>query len=178
MLFAGFNVSEGRYALWAAIAVGTIANLVGSWILYGIGYYGRSEVLIKHGRKIHVTPERIEQADRWFESYGTRAVFFLRMVPIVRTFISLPAGVARMPFWKFTVATFFGCLIWVSALTLIGRSVGSHWVDWKDKLHYVDYAIVMLVAAVVVYVVVRWWRGRGGAGQEPQNDAATPDATN
>ncbi len=69
-----------------------------------------------------------------------------------------------MPFWRFTVATFFGCLIWISGLTLIGRSVGSHWVDWKDKFHYVDYAVALFIVVAAAWLVVRWWRGRGDSG--------------
>lgn len=121
MLFAGFNVDQGRYSLFAAVAVGTVANIIGSWILYPVGYYGRSEMLVKHGKKLHVTPERIAQSDHCFEVYGTWAVFFSRMLLIVRTFISLPAGVAHMPFWKFTLTTFAGCLPWILVLTLTGK---------------------------------------------------------
>ena len=105
MLFAGFNVHEGEYPLWAAVAVGSAANLVGSWIAYAIGYYGRLELLEKHGKFLHITPSHLAWADRWFERYGAPAVFFSRMLPIIRTFISLPAGVARMPFWRFSVLT-------------------------------------------------------------------------
>src|SRR3954449_9247692 len=118
MLFAGFNVHNGEYSLLAATLVGTTANLVGSWIAYGVGYYGRGEVLEKHGKFLHVKPSDLERADRWFERWGSWAVFFSRMLPIVRTFISLPAGAARMPFWRFTVLTVLGCLPWVFLLTL------------------------------------------------------------
>jgi membrane protein DedA with SNARE-associated domain len=175
MLFAGFNVHEGKYSLFAAVAVGTIANVVGSWILYAVGYYGRTEVLLKHGRKIHITPERIAQSDRWFEQYGSAAVFFSRMLPIVRTFISLPAGVARMPFWKFTLFTFLGCLPWIFMLTFVGQQVGASWVDWKDKLHYVDYAVAAIIVLGVAYLGYRWWKKRGDGGT-PDEAPAAPDA--
>ena len=102
MLFAGFNVSNGEYSLFAATAVGSVANLVGSWIAYGVGYYGRIDILEKHGSKLHIKKSHLEWADRWFERHGDATVFFTRMLPIIRTFISLPAGVARMPFWRFT----------------------------------------------------------------------------
>ena len=92
MLFAGFNVHEGEYPLWAAVAVGSVANLVGSWIAYAVGYYGRLELLEKHGKFLHIKPSHLAWADRWFERYGAPAVFFSRMLPIIRTFISLPAG--------------------------------------------------------------------------------------
>src|SRR3954467_6215749 len=91
MLFAGFNVSDGHYSLFAAVAVGTLGNLVGSWIAYAIGYYGRIRVPENHGKKPHIKPSHLAWADRWFERHGDATVFFSRMVPIVRTFISLPA---------------------------------------------------------------------------------------
>src|SRR4051794_41963621 len=110
MLFAGFNVHQGEYPLWAAVAVGSAANLVGSWIAYAVGYYGRLELLEKHGRLLHITPSHLAWADRWFERYGAPAVFFSRLLPIIRTFISLPAGGAPVPFWEFNAPTPPGCL--------------------------------------------------------------------
>ena len=102
MLFAGFNVSNGEYTLAAATAAGVLGNLVGSWIAYWVGRAGRVDILEKHGRKLHIKKSHLEWADRWFERHGDATVFFARMLPIIRTFISLPAGVARMPFWRFT----------------------------------------------------------------------------
>lgn len=158
MLFAGFNVAEGQYSLWAAVLVGATANLVGSWIAYGIGYFGRLELLEKHGKALHVKRAHLEWADRWFERYGSYAVFFARMLPIIRTFISLPAGVARMPFWKFSLLTFLGCLPWILMLTLIGREVGANWESWKDHLHYVDYFVAGVLGIAIVWLILRWWR--------------------
>ena len=160
MLFAGFNVSDGEYSLFAAVAVGSIANLVGSWIAYAIGYYGRVDILEKHGRKLHIKKSHLEWADRWFERHGDATVFFTRMLPIIRTFISLPAGVAKMPFWRFSALTLAGCVPWVLLLAFIGRQVGARWESWKDSLHYVDYAVVALVVAAVVVLVVRNRRDR------------------
>lgn len=156
MLFAGFNVSEGEYSLIVVTLVGSLANLVGSWLAYALGYFGRIELVERHGNKLHISKAQLERADRWFERYGSAAVFFSRMLPIVRTFISLPAGVARMPFWRFSVLTFVGCVPWVFALTVIGQQVGSHWDEWKDSLHYIDYVVIAgIVGAVVYYFIVR-----------------------
>jgi membrane protein DedA with SNARE-associated domain len=170
MLFAGFNVSEGHYTLWLVVLVATLANVVGSWIAYAVGYYGRVDILEKHGKKLHIKPSHLAWADRWFEKYGSWTVFLTRMLPIIRTFISLPAGVARMPFWRFTVLTFAGCLPWIFMLTLIGREVGDHWASWKDSLHYVDYAVAALIVLGIVYLVVRNRRRPRAAG-EPAADA-------
>jgi membrane protein DedA with SNARE-associated domain len=163
MLFAGFNVDLGHYSLFEAVAFGVIGNLVGSWIAYAVGYYGRVEWLEKHGRKIHVKPEHLAWADNWFQRYGDATVFFTRMLPIIRTFISLPAGVARMPFWRFTTLTLLGCIPWVFALTFIGKQAGSKWTSWKNSLHYVDYAVLALIVIGIVWLFIRARRRRAVA---------------
>jgi membrane protein DedA with SNARE-associated domain len=155
MLFAGFNVSRGEYALIVATLVGSAANLGGSWLAYWIGRAGRVDILEKHGRKLHIKRSHLEWADRWFERHGDATVFFTRMLPIVRTFISLPAGVARMPFWRFTLFTFAGCVPWVLMLTFIGKEAGDSWESWKNSLHYIDYAVVAAIAIGIVWLVVR-----------------------
>ena len=169
MLFAGFNVSDGEYSLFAAVAVGSVANLVGSWIAYAIGYYGRIDILEKHGKKLHIKKSHLELADRWFERHGDATVFFTRMLPIIRTFISLPAGVAKMPFWRFSVLTLAGCIPWVFMLTFIGKEAGDNWEKWKDSLHYVDYAVAAIIVGGVAYLVIRRWR-------RPPPDAAPESA--
>jgi membrane protein DedA with SNARE-associated domain len=170
MLFAGFNVSEGHYSLLVVVAVGTAANVVGSWIAYAVGYYGRVDVLEKHGRKLHIKPSHLAWADRWFQRYGSWTVFLTRMLPIIRTFISLPAGVARMPFWRFTLLTLAGCIPWIFMLAFVGRQVGDRWRSWQASLHYVDYAVAALIVVGIAYLVLRNRRGRRAAG-EPAADA-------
>ncbi len=174
MLFAGFNVSRGEYSLLAVTLVGSFANLVGSWVAYAIGWYGRVDILEKHGRKLHIKPSHLAWADRWFERHGDATVFFTRMLPIIRTFISLPAGVARMPFLRFSVLTFLGCVPWVFMLTYIGQQVGANWTEWKDSLHYVDYAVAACIVLGVAYLVVR--RRRRGGGSEAAVAPAEPAA--
>ena len=176
MLFAGFNLSPSSphhvsYTLLTLTLVGVVANVIGSWIAYGVGYYGRIEWLEKHGRKIHVKPEHLAWADNWFQRYGDATVFFTRMLPVIRTFISLPAGVARMPFWRFSALTLAGCVPWVFLLAFIGKQVGAKWTDWKDSLHYVDYAVVALVVVGIVYLVVRSRRERRRRPAEAAADA-------
>src|SRR5665647_1716058 len=122
MLFAGFNVHRGDFPLWQAVSVGVFANMVGSTIAYAIGYFGRIDLIEKHGNKLHISPHHLAMTDRWFQQYGSATVFFTRMMPIVRTFVSLPAGVARMPYWKFISLTAAGCIPWILGLTLIGRA--------------------------------------------------------
>ena len=174
MLFAGFNVSNGEYSLFAAVAVGSIANLVGSWIAYWVGYAGRVDILEKHGKKLHIKKSHLEWADRWFERHGDATVFFTRMLPIIRTFISLPAGVARMPFWRFSVLTLAGCVPWVLMLTYIGKQAGDNWEDWKDNLHYVDYVVAALIVGGVVYLIVRARRRRGTSDTADTSETSDP----
>jgi membrane protein DedA with SNARE-associated domain len=170
MLFAGFNVSEGHYSLIAVTLVGASANLCGSWLAYAVGYYGRVDLIEKHGHLLFIMPHHVEVADRWFARHGDATVFFTRMLPLIRTFISLPAGVARMPFLRFSVLTFLGCLPWVFGLAFIGKQVGANWTDWKDSLHYVDYAVAALIVAGIALLVLRR-RGGGGGPVEPAADA-------
>jgi membrane protein DedA with SNARE-associated domain len=167
MLFAGFNVDKGTYSFIAVVTVAVAANVLGSWIAYGVGRFGRIELIERHGKWLHIKPSHIEWADRWFAKYGDAAVFFSRMLPIIRTFISLPAGVARMPFWRFTLFTVLGCIPWMVALTFAGKQASSNWEDIQSYLHYFDYLVAALIIAGAVYLVVRWRRGRGDAADAP-----------
>jgi membrane protein DedA with SNARE-associated domain len=160
MLFAGFNVHNGDYSLFAAVAFGVLGNLVGSWIAYAVGYFGRIEWLEKHGRRVFIKPHHIRWAENWFQRYGDATVFFTRMLPIIRTFISLPAGVARMPFWRFSALTLAGCVPWVLMLGLIGKAAGANWNNWKNNFHYLDYAVVALVVIGLAWLFMRARRRR------------------
>jgi membrane protein DedA with SNARE-associated domain len=162
MLFAGFNVSEGDMTLFGIVAAGVLGNVVGSWAAWAAGYYGRLELLEKN-RLIHINPKHLAWADRWFERHGDATVFFTRMLPIIRTFISLPAGVARMPFWRFTVLTLLGCIPWVLLLGFIGKEVGDRWEEWRDYLHYFDYVVIAAILIGVAYLLIR----RRGSGPPP-----------
>jgi membrane protein DedA with SNARE-associated domain len=154
MLFAGFNVSQGDMTLIGIIVAGVAGNVVGSWIAYAVGYYGRLEVLDKN-RFIHINRKHLDWADRWFERRGDITVLVSRMLPIIRTFISLPAGVARMPFWRFTVFTTIGCIPWVTLLALIGREVGDNWEDWRHNLEYLDYIVAAAIILGLAYLLIR-----------------------
>jgi membrane protein DedA with SNARE-associated domain len=161
MLFAGFNVSEGNLTLLGIVVAGVLGNVVGSLIAYAAGYYGRIELLDRN-RIVHINRRHLESADRWFARHGAATVFWTRMLPIVRTFISLPAGAARMPLGRFVVFTLAGCVPWVLMLAIVGREVGDRWDQWRDYLHYVDYAVAAAIAAAIVYGVIRRRREGGG----------------
>jgi membrane protein DedA with SNARE-associated domain len=176
MLFAGFSVSQGRFSLVAITAAGVAGNLVGSWLAYGVGYYGRLELVEGHAHRLHVNREHLAWADRWFVRYGDATVFFTRVLPIIRTFISLPAGVARMPLARFSVFTLLGCVPWVLLLGFIGQQVGRNWTQWKNSLSYVDYVMAALLVAGVAYVIVRAVSRRrvpdGGSAEHQEQPAA------
>ena len=160
MLFAGFSVSEGDLTLFGVVAAGVLGNLVGSWAAYAVGYYGRLDLLEKN-RFIHISPKHLRWADDWFERYGAATVFFSRMLPIVRTFISLPAGVAKMPFWRFSAYTLAGSIPWVLMLALIGQSVGDNWEQWRHKLGYLDYVVLAAIVGGAIYLLIKRRRGNG-----------------
>jgi membrane protein DedA with SNARE-associated domain len=175
MLFAGFAVAapgastaHHHLTLVGIVVAGVLGNLVGSWIAYGVGRGGRLELVERHGRWLHLKPSHIAWADRWFARYGTPAIFFSRMLPIIRTFISLPAGVAKMPFGRFTILTLAGIVPWVLGLALAGEAVGGEWTSVRKGFDYVDYAVVALVVVGLAYVIVRRRRGRG----RPATDVA------
>jgi membrane protein DedA with SNARE-associated domain len=178
MLFAGFKVDDGDLTLFGIVAAGVLGNLVGSWAAYAAGYYGRLELLEKN-RLIHISPKHLKWADDWFQKYGDATVFFTRMLPIIRTFISLPAGVARMPFWRFTWLTLAGCIPWVLALGIVGVEVGERWEEWRDKLHYFDYVVLAGILGVIVYVLIKRRRGggEGGSRVEPERAGEVEPAT-
>ncbi|HEY1593883.1 MAG TPA: DedA family protein [Thermoleophilaceae bacterium] len=155
MLFAGFNVADGKFPLWQAVGIAVLGELVGSSIAYGVGYFGRIDLIEKHGKFLHITPARLAWADRWFAEHGEATVFFGRMVPVVRAFISLPAGVARMPYRKFVPFTVLGCLPWLLVLALIGRAAGDNWKHWRHYIGYLDYVALAAIVVGIVYLVVK-----------------------
>jgi membrane protein DedA with SNARE-associated domain len=172
MLFGGFSVSNGDQTLLGVTLAGLAGNMVGSWLTYAIGYYGRIDLLEKN-RLIHLSPSRLAWVDRWFNRHGDATVFLARLLPLVRAFISLPAGVAKMPFWRFTWLTALGSLPWVLAFALLGRAVGDNWEHWRHHLQVLDYLVVAGVVALIVYALAKRRRG-GPDGErlpaEPGND--------
>ncbi|HEX4484479.1 MAG TPA: DedA family protein [Solirubrobacteraceae bacterium] len=184
MLFAGFAVADKtgsgahhHLTMTGVVLAGLIGTIVGSWVAYAVGRGGRLELFERHGDKFHMGPAQIERADRWFQRYGQQIVLFGRLVPLLRAFVSLPAGIAKMPIVRFTVLTLIGSLPWVLGLAIAGHAVGSDWTSVRKGFEYVDYVVLALIVIGVVYLVVRR-RGRGtpAVPAEPGEAADAPDS--
>lgn len=160
MPVGGLLASEGKLSFFWVGIVGAVANVVGSLIAYVAGASGGRSFLMRFGRYVLIKQHDIERADRWFERWGDRAVFFSRLLPVVRTFISLPAGVARMPVLRFTILTFVGCLPWSFVLAWAGYLLGDNWEAILPYTEPVSYAITGIVAASIVVWVVRRVRAK------------------
>jgi membrane protein DedA with SNARE-associated domain len=169
--FGGVLAAEGHTHLWMVIVVATVANLIGASIAYAVGLYGGRALFVRYGRYVGVRAHHLEKADRWFAHRGQVTVFFTRMMPGVRTFISLPAGIARMPLLKFLVYTVLGSIPWNIALAYLGYGAGkaaggedASWTNLQaqfsryDKVFYVVFAVV--VVALIGWAVWRWRRNR------------------
>lgn len=172
MLFAGFAVADPassgaqhHLTMLGVILAGLLGTLVGSWIAYAVGRGGRLELLERHGHLVHMGPAQIDRADRWFQRYGDPAVLFGRMIPLVRAFVSLPAGIAKMPLPRFTILTTIGSIPWVVGLAFAGKALGSEWKTVRKGFEYFDYALVALILVGVVYLLVRRRASRRAAAE-------------
>jgi membrane protein DedA with SNARE-associated domain len=154
LLLAGFNVDTGRFPLGLAILAATIGSVVGAWALYGVGAWIRDDrmerFLARVGRWIGFTPEDVATGFRWFDRHGAKVVFFGRLIPVVRSVVSIPAGAERMPFWRFTLLTTAGSLLWNAVWIGLGNLLGDRW-HQADEWHGVVNNVVM-VAMVLGFV--------------------------
>ncbi len=165
MPFAGFAVSEGTLSFASIVIAGVLGNLVGSWIAYAVGYYGGRPFVDRWGKYVFLRIDHVDMAQRWFDKYGVLVIFFTRMLPIVRTFISLPAGFGRMSFGKFTLYTTIGCVPWVAMLGYVGVKLGANWERIQPYLHYADYVVAAALVGLAAYAIIRWRRRRGASSE-------------
>jgi membrane protein DedA with SNARE-associated domain len=156
----GEGIDSTPSAYVAMAMAGVLGYTLGSVLGWAIGLYGGRPYLERHGRWLHVTPAKLDKAEAWFERWGDAAVFFSRMLPVIRSFISIPAGVAEMPLPRYTVLTFLGSLPWCFGLAGIGLALGTGWERFHEGFRLADYAIVALVAAGVAALLVRARRRR------------------
>jgi membrane protein DedA with SNARE-associated domain len=173
--FAGFLVSDsasveplthGPWNFWLVVIAATIGNVLGSLIAYAIGAWGGRPFLERYGRYLLIRPHEIETAERFFAKWGSQTAFFSRFLPIVRTFISFPAGVARMPLGRFIVYSAAGAFVWSVGLVYGGTLLGANWVDIRHALQPFD--LLILVVFVIAVILFIWWRiGMPGRGSKP-----------
>lgn len=160
MPFSGYLVFTGRFRLgWVSVA-GALGCNLGSALAYYIGAWGGRPLAEKYGRLVLVSHRDLDRADRWFARYGDGTVFFSRLLPVVRTFIALPAGVARMDFLRFNLYTFLGSLPWCFVLAYAGLKLGARWTILRDYFHRFDTVIGVAILAALVWFVRTHWRNR------------------
>ena len=154
MPFSGYLVTTGKFNVILVIVAGSIGNLVGGLVAYYVGaYLGRGFVL-KYGRYVLLKKSHLELAESYFKKYGDRSTFISRLLPAIRTYVSLPAGVAKMNLKKFAVYTLVGSIIWNTALTYIGIKLGEEWNSIRRYSHYLD-AVVIIVVIVVIIIYLK-----------------------
>jgi membrane protein DedA with SNARE-associated domain len=157
MPLAGWLLIEAKgdsaWMLGMAAFYGALGNLLGSWVAYWISYKGGRPLLKKYGKYVLVTQHEVDQAEEWFQKYGELAVFASRMLPVVRTFISVPAGIARMNFWKFSFYTFTGSYPWSLGLAYGGFKLGENWEDLRSFMRPFDFPIAAIILVVVVWFI-------------------------
>lgn len=165
--FSGYLVYTGRFNLYGVATMGALGCNVGSIVAYYAGAWGGRPFLLRYGKYVLISRREIELADRWFARYGPWTVFFSRLLPVIRTFIALPAGVARMDFWKFNVYTFLGSWPWCYALAYAGYKLGEHWPTLRSYFHRFDYVIgALLLLGAVAYIWLHW-KYRGQLSEDP-----------
>lgn len=182
MLFGGALASAGfagdaQLSLAGVTVAGVAGNIVGSWLAYWVGARGGRPLIDRFGRYLLIRPHEIDRAHEWFERRGELAVFVARLLPVIRTFISLPAGIARMPFWRFTLYTALGCVPFVLALALLGVVAGGNWETVRHVLEPASWAIAVVVAVAIVVVIRRRWTAVRAeyAALDAERHAAEPD---
>ncbi len=158
MPLAGFYAFQGRFNLVGTAIAGALGCVVGSALAYWIGATGGRPLLLRYGRYVLISEHDADRADRFFARYGDATIFLTRLMPIVRTFISLPAGITRMNFPKFLVYTFLGSLPWCFALAYAGYNLGQHWHDVGGFLRRYDYVVVVIALILVALYVYRHLR--------------------
>ncbi len=161
MPFSGYLVTAGEFSLFGVTLAGAIGNVIGSIAAYYAGIFGGRSFVERYGPYVLVSHRDLDLADRWFRKYGEAAVFFSRMLPVVRTFISLPAGIAQMNFPRFVLFTFLGALPWCYLLAYVGVAMGERWEDLRQYFHQFDVVIgLALVAALAWFVWSHWPKRR------------------
>lgn len=174
MPFSGFlTTSAGghKFVLPIVMLVGAVGEITGGIIAYAVGYYGGRPVLERYGRVVLLGEEELERGEAWFEHYGDWVVLITRLLPAVRSFIALPAGVVRMPFWRFLLYGAIGSAIWCIALALLGHTLGQHWESVSSDLRRYNLVIVAVVVALIAFAVYK----RVSGMRQSDSEESLPD---
>jgi len=155
MPFSGYLVYTGAMGLWAVALSGAVGCVIGSNVAYYVGAWGGRPLVEKYGAYVLVSPRDIDLADRWFQRHGDITIFLGRLLPVIRTFIAFPAGVSRMPIWRFNLYTFVGSFIWSLGLAWIGMKLGEHWNTLGVYFHRFDALIGAVLLAGAIWYVYR-----------------------
>ena len=156
----GWTIDSGLTAYVAMALAGTIGYTIGAIGGWAIGLYGGRPYVERHGRWLHLDVEKLDRAERWFEKWEDWAVFLGRLTPVIRSFVSIPAGVMEVPFVRYTLLTLAGSAIWCFAFAGAGYAAGDSWEDIHHAFRYLDVVVVAAVAAAVVWLGVRYRRRR------------------
>ncbi len=158
--FAGYLIFAERMGFVGAMIAGMVGGMAGSIFAYAVGRYGGRSFVDKYGKYFFIKKSHLDIAQRWFDKYGIKAVFFSRMLPVVRTFISLPAGFAKVNFNKFLIYTFLGSLPWTALILGIGMALGESWQIMLQVGHEVSIGFVIVSAVIIAFFYLRYWRKR------------------
>lgn len=153
--FGGYLVSTGRLNAVGVVAIGTLGNIAGSLIAYAVGHWGGKKFIDRFGKYVFLSQKHLQSAEKWFASRGEITVFLSRILPAIRTFISLPAGIARMNLGKFLAYTTLGSVLWSIVLTYVGYVLGKNWEHIQTVLHPLAYVVAAVVVVIVIYLVVK-----------------------
>jgi membrane protein DedA with SNARE-associated domain len=156
----GTTINQGWAAYVAVALAGTIGYTVGAIIGWAIGLYGGRPYLERHGRWLHLDEAKLDRAERWFERWEDWAVFLGRLTPVIRSFVSIPAGVMEVPFVRYTLLTFAGSAIWCFGFAGAGFALGASWEDFHHAFRYVDYLVAAAVVAGALWLGWRFVRKR------------------
>jgi membrane protein DedA with SNARE-associated domain len=168
----GHEISSGGWAYVAMALAGTLGYLAGSIAGWAIGVYGGRPLLERRGRWFHLTPQKLDRAERWFDRWDDLAVLIGRVTPVIRSFVSIPAGIFRMPLGRYTILTLIGSAVWAFALAGVGYALGASYERFHHDFRFVDYAVGAIVVALAVYLVVRWRRSSRSRLSDRASDPA------
>lgn len=179
MPFSGFlssSAGANKFVLPAAVVIGTAGEVAGGVVAYFVGYFGGRPAIRRYGRFVLISDEELEKGESWFGRYGDWIVLVTRLLPAVRSFIAFPAGVVRMPFWRFLAYSAVGSLVWCAVLAIVGHSLGQHWASVSTGLRRYDVLIVVLIVALIAFALFQRLKHHRRRAISPVPPTASADA--